>query len=121
MKTRFLRHGDIVPFTAVTKEYGRASFVVCCRFEKLKLQSIFIHPGQQPTAKERFIIRPPYSTAIDIFSWTQYGISQPWVSELIWCAQHRGPRLYVSCPPEALGFEIECLSHVRMIFTNRLS
>jgi hypothetical protein len=120
MKTRFLHHNEIVPFTAVTSDYGRASFLVCCRFDKRELKSVYIIPTQQPDAKERFILRPPASTGIDIHSWIHKGVSEPHISELIWCPKHRGPRLYVSCPLEALAFEIQFLSHVQMIFTNDL-
>lgn len=113
-KTRVLEENDIVPFKAMTKEYGRAEFTFCPVYKRGKLKEIHISPQQQPDAKENFVIHNTYSDSFQITSFDYKEPPRPWL--YMWCAEHKCPAFRVYVPDDVKAFQVHKLTTMEIRF-----
>lgn len=113
-----LTHDSVVPFTAFTKNYGRAEFQICPVVKRGKLKELFIYPKQQPDAKNFYHVvfgdYPP--DAWQVMSWTHLGMNEPKVWLFNWCKEHKCQMISVYVPKQANSFRIHILSTFSIIF-----
>lgn len=109
-----LKDGDVVEFTPMTKDYGRAEFTVCFVIKSGKLKEVFIYPAQQPDAKHYYHITINYRC----LDWgvTSYTEHDPNIWLMFWCKEHKCQSFRMYVPRDATKFRVQLLSSARVVF-----
>lgn len=106
MTERELKDGEIVPFTWMSKRWGRAEFRFCLHYKRGKLDYVFIHPLQQPDMKEKFFIKCYGHASFSASSWAHQGLDHTYTWRHFWCPEHKGPGFDLYVPDKSTHFEV---------------
>ena len=117
LKRKILKDGDKIPFTALSKKYGRAEFQICPVYKRGKLKELYLYPRQQGDATHYFVyIFKNAPRTWSVTSWTHMGVSEPYVWLNFWCEEHKAPSSNLYVPREAEWFQVRALSDFSIYF-----
>lgn len=106
---------EYIPFVNMTKNYGRAEFLVCPVYEDGFLAELHISPRQQPDAEYNFVIKGSFAQ-MTIGSWV--GVEDPRIWMFAWCLVHKTSAFRVYVPKDADRLEVMKLSSLSLNFAS---
>lgn len=106
---------EYIPFINMTKDYGRAEFLVCPVYKDGFLTELHISPRQQPDAEYDFVIKGEFEQMM-ISSWVGVGAPRIWM--FAWCPVHKTSAFRVYVPKDADRLEVMKLSSLSLNFAS---
>ena len=112
-----LSGSDFIPFVNITKNYGRAEFVVCSQYKRNKLVKMFFYPAQQGNVENYYFWEGVGRDGFSIGSFD--GLDNPNIWLFSYCKEHKCQsfRMYVPNGSNFLYFDV--LSSISIKFTKK--
>jgi len=115
LKERELVDRQKVPFVGMTRNLGRAEFVVCPVFKYGKLREFYMYPAQQENVEFYYVARNKNGWRdFGVNSWS--GVDAPKIWLHSWCKEHKCQSFRLYVPNDAEWFQASFLSSFGIYF-----
>lgn len=112
-----IKDGYSIPFVDITKDYGRAEFIICQRYKNKRLVELYIYPAQQKNTSEYYVWRATGKGGRDFTIGCFHELEHPNIWLFGYCGEHKSTSFRVYVPTGSKFLYLSIMSSVQLYFT----